>query len=302
MRLTENKNFIALDAPAKINLYLQVIGRRSDGYHLLDSLVAFTEKCDCLTATLADSLTLQVTGPFSGSLSEGQDDNLILRAARSLQNRFDIKKGAAVTLQKNLPISAGVGGGSADAAAILRILSELWQIKLDDSELSRIGLSIGADIPVCISGIPSRMSGIGETVVPVDALPNCAIVLINSGEAVPTSSVFAAHDGTFSTSKAWKAPSNFDELVSFLKLQANDLADAARLVLPQISDVLGELRISDGCELARLSGSGGTCFGLFPDVTSARIAADNIQNTNPQWWSVATTFRDTRPEIRSGSG
>ncbi|MEE2997440.1 MAG: 4-(cytidine 5'-diphospho)-2-C-methyl-D-erythritol kinase [Pseudomonadota bacterium] len=294
----QNKDhLLALEAPAKINLYLCVTGRRADGYHLLDSLVTFTKLGDRLIAEPADRLTLRIEGPFSGNLKGCEEDNIVLRAARALQGAFGIREGATVTLEKNLPISSGIGGGSADAAAALRILTKLWRIKTNDAELSRIGLLIGADIPVCIAGVTCHMSGMGETVLPADPLPTCGIVIVNGAEAVSTPAVFAGRKGPYTTCMAWEAPINFDEFVSQLQLLANDLMDSARTVSPLIADVLGELKKAEGCALARMSGSGGTCFGLFADQSGAEKAAGDIRNANPQWWSMATTFRTKRPKI-----
>jgi len=288
---------LALDAPAKINLYLHVVGRRDDGYHLLDSLVAFTEYGDRLIARPADDLTLRIEGPFGRGLAGAGGDNLILRAARALQDASGVRAGAALTLVKNLPVSSGIGGGSTDAAATLRLLAQLWGLNIDDARLSDIGLPIGADVPVCVAGVTCSMRGIGEKIVPVDPVPYCAVVLVNGGEAVSTPAVFAARRGDFSNGAEWETPDDFNPFVAGLRTRTNDLAPAARTVSPVIDDVLASLESTEGCALARLSGSGGTCFGLFADQSSAERAVMDIRSSHPAWWSVSTQFRATRAEI-----
>ena len=298
--MPENDPRITLDAPAKINLFLHVSGRRDDGYHLLDSLVSFTEYGDRLVAEPGDDLTLRINGPFASGLDDGDTDNLILRAARLLRDASRTRAGAMLTLTKNLPVSSGLGGGSADAAAALRILARLWRLDVDDARLSEIGLSVGADVPVCIAGVPCRMTGIGETVTPVNPFPPCAVVLVNGGEAVATPSVFAAREDVFSDGAAWSGPVGFDTFVAALRDCANDLSAAACTLSPMIDDVLAELTRSDGCALARLSGSGGTCFGLFADSATAEAAAAAIRARHLDWWCKATRFREHRVEIQTG--
>ena len=297
--MSETDQRLALDAPAKINLYLHVTGRRPDGYHLLDSLVAFTEHGDRLTAEPSDDLSLRIEGPFADGL-DGGAENLVLRAARALQDASGFRGGAALTLEKNLPVSSGIGGGSADAAAALRLLGRLWRLDVSDARLADIGLPVGADIPVCVAGAPSRMAGIGDIVEPVDPLPSCGVLLVNGGEGVSTPSVFAARQGAFSTPVAWRTPDDFEDCVTELQTLTNDLASAAQAVSPVIGEVLASLERAEGCALARVSGSGGTCIGLFGDTGLANRAAAKIQAEHPQWWSVATRFRKRRPEIAPG--
>ncbi|MEC8086965.1 MAG: 4-(cytidine 5'-diphospho)-2-C-methyl-D-erythritol kinase, partial [Pseudomonadota bacterium] len=190
--MRKNEIYLCLDAPAKINLYLHITGRRPDGYHLLDSLVGFTEYADRVFASPADELSLRIQGAHGLGLQGNEEDNLIMRSARALRDSFGVREGAALTLEKNLPVSSGIGGGSSDAAAALRLLARLWKVDVNDRDLSDIGLKIGSDIPVCIVGTPSKMSGVGETVHPAKPLPNCAVLLVNGGEAVSTSAVFGA--------------------------------------------------------------------------------------------------------------
>ena len=297
--MRDTEDHFALDAPAKLNLFLHVTGRRADGYHLLNSLVAFTEVGDRVTVHSSDELTLQTVGPFSEGLETDPDRNLILRAARALRDDYGTEKGGAFRLAKNLPVSSGIGGGSVDAAAALRLLTKCWRAQLDDSDLARIGLAIGADLPVCISGTPSIMAGIGDDLTPQPPFPPCGVALINGGEAVSTPAVFAARQGGFSSAVDWRTPGGFDEFVAQLRSTSNDLEPTAISVSPVIRDVLSKLGESKGCALARLSGSGGTCFGLFEHPKDAEKAVTQIRDQQPDWWCVATRLRNSRSEIET---
>jgi 4-diphosphocytidyl-2-C-methyl-D-erythritol kinase len=264
-------------APAKINLALHVTGRRADGYHLLDSLVVFAGVGDNLRAEPAASLTLAITGPQAADLPLS-DDNLILRAARLFGG-----KGAAITLEKNLPVASGIGGGSADAAAALRLLSRLWSVPMPAS--SDI-LALGADVPVCLPGRAVRMSGVGERLDPLPhSLPPVWLVLANPGVAVSTPDVFRAL--TCRENPALQdMPRLKDaaELAAFLALQRNDLEAPAQHLVPAIGQVKSALTAQNGCLLARMSGSGATCFGLFADARSASTAAAALRMAHPGWW------------------
>jgi 4-diphosphocytidyl-2-C-methyl-D-erythritol kinase len=268
-------------APAKINLHLHVVGRRADGYHLLDSLVVFAGVGDRLTVSPADRLTLSVTGPFAAGL-EAEADNLVLRAARALGAQEGVEATGALVLEKNLPIASGIGGGSADAAAALRLLSRFWGVNVADAGQRAGGL--GADVPVCLAGMPARMSGIGEVLVPAPKLPNVGIVLINPGVAVSTPAVFRARAGAFSDPAQFPDGgwSDAGSLVATLRANRNDLEQPARSLAPAIGDVLDMLAATPGCLLARMSGSGATCFGLFDDPETARVAAGTIVHDG--WW------------------
>jgi 4-diphosphocytidyl-2-C-methyl-D-erythritol kinase len=274
-------------ARAKINLYLHVLGRRPDGYHLLDSLVVFAETGDEVTVAPSTDLSLTITGPFAGKLA-ADDDNLVLRAARGLRALGGVSAGAAITLTKNLPVASGIGGGSADAAATLDALMALWKIAPDRAALERLALSLGADVPVCLAGKASFMGGIGEEIVPVAALPAAHLLLVNPGIATPTPAVFKARQGGFSPTGRWTEPLQ-DARALALALQAcgNDLTEAAITVTPPIRDVLAAIAATAGCLLARLSGSGATCFGLYVDAKEARAARDAVLAKNPTWWTVA---------------
>ncbi|MFT5486527.1 MAG: 4-diphosphocytidyl-2-C-methyl-D-erythritol kinase [Paracoccaceae bacterium] len=295
-------NRLSLAAPAKINLFLHVTGRRDDGYHLLESLVVFTETGDRLVVEPAKDLSLSIIGPFATGLPVAGPDNLVLRAAVALQREASIETGARLTLEKNLPVSSGIGGGSADAAAALRALSVLWGIDMSSSRLADIGLAIGADVPVCLQARPSIMSGVGETVRGVVPPPPCGVVLVNAGEGVSTPEVFRARTAPFSGSGTWETPRTFDAFVEALKHRQNDLSDPALSVSPVIGDVLAVLSETSHSALARLSGSGGTCFGLYPDAVAAGDAAAAIKRAHPDWWCVATTFRKDAPDIGPDTG
>ena len=186
-----------IDAPAKINLYLHILGRRSDGYHQLDSLIGFTEAHDLLEVRAAPGLSLVVEGPFAGALSD-VDDNLVMRAARNLRSWADIDAGAALLLDKKLPVAAGLGGGSSDAAAALRALTRLWNLDIGADELARLGAMLGADVPACLAGTPLYAGGIGEIIEQAPPLPPIGVVLVNPGVALSTAAVYGARGGPFS--------------------------------------------------------------------------------------------------------
>jgi 4-diphosphocytidyl-2-C-methyl-D-erythritol kinase len=263
-------------APAKVNLFLHVTGRRGDGYHLLDSLVVFAGIGDVLHAQPANELSLRLAGPFGAALA-GEQDNLVLRAARALAGT-----GARLTLEKNLPVASGIGGGSADAAAALRLLSRMWNLAPPD--LPGIALTLGADVPVCLDGRPSRMGGVGERLDPAPSIPVCGLVLVNPGVAVATADVFRARRG------GWSAPAGLPHswpdvgaMAGDLRDLRNDLQPPAIALQPAIGDVIAALEATPGCRLARMSGSGATCFGLFDDPLVAAEAATRLRR--PDWWT-----------------
>ena len=274
-------------ARAKINLYLHVVGRRPDGFHLLDSLVVFAETGDEIAVAPGDTLTLKIVGPFAGKLA-ADDDNLVLRAARGLRDLAGVQTGAAITLTKNLPVASGIGGGSADAAATLDALAALWNISPDRVALERLALSLGADVPVCRAGKASFMGGIGEEVVYAGALPAAHLLLVNPGIATPTPAVFKARQGGFSVAGRWdQPPQDVQALAAALQARGNDLTEAAITVTPAIRDVLAAITQTKSCLLARLSGSGATCFGIYAGAAEAEAARSAILATNPAWWAVA---------------
>ncbi|WJY22802.1 4-(cytidine 5'-diphospho)-2-C-methyl-D-erythritol kinase [Fontisubflavum oceani] len=263
-------------APAKINLALHVTGRRDDGYHLLDSLVVFADIGDRLHFALADRVTLKVMGARAAGVPEGPD-NLVLQAARL----FGPDLGADIVLEKHLPNAAGIGGGSADAAAALQGLASLWDRPLP--KMSDI-VSLGADLPVCLAGCPTRMGGIGDELAGVPPLPMLWLVLVNPGVAVPTGSVFR---GLKTVNNPGLSDPNWHDFPSFIRWlcgQRNDLETPALALAPEIGTVLDRLNTSPGCTLARMSGSGATCFGLFETEPAAREAAHAIGAACPGWW------------------
>jgi len=274
-------------ARAKINLYLHVLGRRPDGYHLLDSLVVFAETGDEVAVTPSADLSLKITGPFAANLA-ADDDNLVLRAARGLRDLAGVKAGAAITLTKNLPVASGIGGGSADAAGTLAALIALWKIAPERTALEKLALSLGADVPVCLDGRPSFMGGIGEEIAPVGTLPAAHLLLVNPGVATPTPAVFKARQGGFSLSGRWaETPKDAVALAVALQARGNDLTEAAITVTPPIRHVLAAIADTQHCLLARLSGSGATCFGIYADAAQAEAARRAVLVANPKWWAVA---------------
>lgn len=275
-------------APAKINLFLHVTGRRGDGYHLLESLVVFATDpgaSDRLEGGKAESLSLSLQGPFADPLRPAGDDNLVIRAARAL----DSSQGAALTLTKNLPVASGIGGGSADAAAALRLLNRLWGLGLDNHALALKGANLGADIPVCLQSRATVMRGIGEQLDEASPLPPFWLVLVNPGIPLETRDVFAALNGRFGPAMPFpRAPGSAADLAILLRERRNDLEAPARYLAPEIDAVLAALSAQAGCLVARMSGSGATCFGLFAEARHAEIAARNIGRAHTAWWVVAT--------------
>lgn len=274
-------------ARAKINLFLHITGKRADGYHLLDSLIVFAEAGDEIAAAPAERLSLAIAGPFAAGLETGPE-NLVLRAASGLQRLTGTEAGAAIRLTKNLPIASGIGGGSADAAATLQLLRALWRVAPAEADLMRLAAALGADVPVCVAGRPSFVGGIGEEIAPAEGLPACWLLLVNPRVATPTPAVFKARRGDFSRPGRWPTPPrDFADFAARLAACRNDLTDAAISVTPPIRDVLAAIAALPGCALARLSGSGATCFGLFADEASARAALAALRGGHPDWWSLA---------------
>ena len=274
-------------ARAKVNLYLHVTGRRADGYHLLDSLIVFAETGDEIALAPSDRLSLMIDGPFGAGLESGPD-NLVLRAANALRDLTGMHAGAAIRLTKNLPVASGIGGGSADAAATLGGLCGLWNVAPGRGALLQIAARLGADVPVCLDGVPSFVGGIGEELTPARGLPPAWLLLANPGVATPTPAVFKARQGPFSKPARWsEPPRDFDDFAARLRGCSNDLTEAAISVTPAMRDVLVALAGLPGCVLARLSGSGATCFGLFGDEASARTAEATLRAAWPAWWVTA---------------
>ena len=284
--LRPTETVITVSAPAKINLYLHVTGRRADGYHELDSLIVFTALHDVITVAPHDSLTFQKSGPFGDYLTDDPNNNLVLRAAQMLANLAGIPAEARISLYKTLPIAAGLGGGSADAAAALRALCQLWLIDPSEEEMAALALSLGADVPVCLKGRAAHVSGIGDLLNPLQFCPPpMAMVLINPNIPLSTKSVYGTLRGPYSSPQPLNIlPKNIYEIAYALAQRTNDLATPARVLCPIIDEVLAALTASEGCQLARLSGSGPSCFGLFTDTNNAETAASRISALKGDWW------------------
>ena len=275
-------------AHAKLNLYLHVLGRRADGYHLLDSLVAFADIGDRVAVTPASKLSLAIEGPFAAALTGDPRDNLMWRAAEALARRIGRDPGAVLRLEKNLPVASGIGGGSSDAAATLRALAALWQAPLEEAALAELGATLGADVPACLAARPCWLGGIGEAVAPALALPRTGLVLANPGIALPTPAVFKARQGAFSEAARFStAPADAAALASLLAERRNDLTAAAIGEAPAIAEVLERLAALPGALLARMSGSGATCFALFATENAAAAAAERLRAAAPRWWIAA---------------
>jgi 4-diphosphocytidyl-2-C-methyl-D-erythritol kinase len=271
-------------APAKVNLTLHVTGQRADGYHLLDSLVVFAGHQDRLTARPSRYLTIDVSGPFSAGVP-CDDRNLVLRAAHVLRARHGVQVGAALHLEKNLPHAAGIGSGSSDAAAALRLLARVWNVPLPDSN-DPLVLALGADVPVCLRApAPTQMTGIGETLTDVPPLPSCAMVMVNPQVALPTGRVFAEmHSKTNPAMPPVPSGMNFRDFAAWLSQQRNDMQPAAAGIAPEIIAVLSRLRKTPGVEFAGMSGSGSTCVALVADMDRAVSIAGAIQVSEMRWW------------------
>lgn len=285
-------------APAKVNLTLRVLGRRADGYHDIESLVVFAEIGDRLTLTPGDALALSAGGPRAAQ-SGAEADNLVLKAARALAACVPGLHVGAFGLEKNLPVAAGLGGGSADAAAALRLLARVNELPLDDPRLAQAARATGADVPVCLDPRPRMMRGIGEILSAPLALPRLPALLVNPGVAVPTRLVFAEWRPSANPVAGLAAAADFagsvsgvseHQLLEWLAREGNDLEMPATVLAPPIADVLASLRGLAGCRLARMSGSGATCFALFSSAAQAAAAGSDLRARFPDWWISETVL------------
>jgi len=281
------------DGRAKVNLTLRVVGRRVDGYHDLESVVAFADCADRLTLDPGPELLLRTTGPLADDCGE-TTDNLVLKAARLLAERMPDLKCGEFTLEKVLPVAAGIGGGSADAAAALRLLARLNGLALDDQRLNEVALLTGADVPVCLASRACDMTGVGESLSPLN-LTKLPCVMVNPRVPVATKDVFQAlglRNGELLVgvadvieAPAWPdAGATIADWVAALSDSANDLEAPALRIQPAIGTVLSALRAADGVLLARMSGSGATCFAIFPGAAEAQRAGQKIALDHPAWW------------------
>jgi len=282
-------------APAKVNLTLRILGRRADGYHDLESLVVFARLADRVTLTLDAPLGLDVDGPTAAAAGDVAD-NLVLRAAHELVSRTDGLRLGGFTLAKRIPVAAGLGGGSSDAAAALRLLMRVNGIARNNPRVMEAARATGADVPVCLDPRPRVMRGIGDVLsAPLD-MPELPAVLVNPGVPVPTRDVFGklglAPGETRGVASEIDAGGlkDRDALVAYLKSQPNDLEAPAIALQPVIAEVLRDLARQNGCLLARMSGSGATCLGLFASEAAAAAAAQALASSHRGWWVAPTTF------------
>ncbi len=284
-------------AQAKINLTLRVLGRRADGFHALESLVAFAETHDIVELAPGEGLSLHIDGPFVSGLGP---DNLVLRAAEAAEHANPDSQLGQFRLEKHLPVAAGLGGGSADAAAALRLIARANPDALSDAALDEIAARLGSDVTVCLASRPALISGRGEIVRPVAGFPPCGLVLANPRVPLSTASVYAALDAPALAAQGEStAPpdfrGDFEALLAYALARGNDLEAAAARLAPVVSDVLAALSGLQGVRLARLSGSGPTCFALFASEDHAHRAAATLTETHPDWWVVASSLGASAP-------
>jgi 4-diphosphocytidyl-2-C-methyl-D-erythritol kinase len=268
-------------APAKINLFLHITGKREDGYHALQSLMAFADIGDDLEFFAQKNFEVEVKGPFAEGLGAAED-NLVYKAAQLLSEEYKIPPQGKIILTKNLPIASGIGGGSADAAAALKGLVRLWKLPDEPARLQQMALRLGADVPACLESKTVWAEGIGEMLTLVPDMPPLHFALVNPLVPVATADVFKKFHGRFSQPRLFPGPRGMT--VGELKTRRNDLTEAALAAAPVIRDALAAISETDGCLLSRLSGSGATCFGLYNGVEEAQQAGEAIKAQHPEWW------------------
>jgi 4-diphosphocytidyl-2-C-methyl-D-erythritol kinase len=275
-------------AYAKVNVALHVRARRDDGYHALESLFAFAEHGDRLSAVATDdgAIDLVIDGPFGGALEAGPG-NLVVRAAQALQAYLGDQRGAAIRLTKILPVASGIGGGSADAAATLRLLARLWDVRIEAEELAGLALDLGSDVPACVASVTQMVTGRGEGLRrhPVEGLEGMAMLLVNPGVGLSTAEVFGNWD------RVDRGPLDAASLEALVAQGRNDLEAPAVAAAPVIAQVLGALAGHDGLRLARMSGSGATCFALFDSDAAMADASVAVQGAHRDWWMMETRIR-----------
>lgn len=279
-------NILSERAPAKVNLTLRVVSRRADGYHELESLVAFADVADSLDLVPNGPEALDVTGPFAAGCGS-TSTNLVIKAVAALRARVESLKAGRFRLAKRIPVAAGLGGGSADAGAALRLLARANGLRLDDPRLVSAARAVGADVPVCLAARSRIIRGIGDVLSEPLALPRLAAVLVNPGTPLPTREVFDRFSGKNDATSLGNVPSGHDAFIAFLLEHENDLTRAAVTCVPAIGDVLKALRALSGARLARMTGSGPTCFALFDSQEEAAQAARRLQAEHRDWWVCA---------------
>jgi 4-diphosphocytidyl-2-C-methyl-D-erythritol kinase len=279
---------------AKINLTLRVLGRRADGYHELESLVAFADVGDVLRLQTGAPIALEIDGPYAEACG-APTDNLVLKAAAALSAQVAGLKLGRFALIKELPVASGIGGGSADAAAALRLLVHanrqiFSDVDFADRRVQAAALAVGADVPVCLEGKARIMRGVGDRLSPPVKLPRLAALLVNPGVPLATRDVFAKYSVAPSSPSLGDPPRDHDALIEYLRQHGNDLAAPAIACAPVIESVLAELAAASGSLLARMSGSGATCFALFSSAADAAAATRLLQNKHKDWWVAAATL------------
>lgn len=277
-------------APAKINLYLHITGRRNDGYHDLDSLVTFADIGDQVTVAAAPAFSFTVTGAQAVALNgEPPESNLVVKAARSLAALAQRPLDVAITLEKKLPIASGIGGGSSDAAATLRALAKLWGMAGDDPRLAEAASKHGQDVPACLRIVSSYLTATGLASAP--PLPETWLVLVNPNRALSTPESYKEFRNSGSPfsplAQLDKQPASVTELIEALRLRGNDLTSSSVWLMPEIKEILAAIDEQKQCLLSRMSGSGATCFGLFKEKAAADAAALDLQKKHPHWWVAA---------------
>lgn len=282
---------------AKINLALHVVGARADGYHDLKSLVVFTDYGDHLTATRADVDRLTLSGPFADELADTDLDstNLVLETLTKFRTRYPdiLPAGLHIHLEKNLPIASGIGGGSADAAATLRLIARYSGDKISPQQVADLAIEMGADVPMCLAAKTSLVTGIGAHITPLNSMPPLYLTLVNPGVALSTPAMFKALKRTDNQSvpPLGSGFKTIPELTSWLSQTRNDLQAPAQNLVPEISQIIASLTSANGTILARMSGSGATVFGLYASHSDAQNAAQKIKSENGNWWVVTTKIR-----------
>jgi len=292
-------NEITVLAPAKINLFLHIIGRRPDGLHLLESLFAFADIGDKLTLKEADDISFKVKGPFEEICERAGCDgerNLVFKAAKEL-SKISPGKGAEIVLEKNLPLSSGLGGGSSDAAAVLKGLQILWNTEVNEDELFKLALELGADVPACLLGAPCFVAGIGEEITPLEEFETLEVVLVNPKRPLSTPQVFKNFMETnrpFTPPLATEPDKNQSQ-ETLISNTHNDLQGPAIALTPDVAKILGALEGCEGNVLARMSGSGATCFGVFSNREQSEKASTWLTREHPNWWVAGTRLTEKAP-------